>query len=62
MLLKEFVAVYHDNFDVMSARGNVLATTFKNYPHQDNIDDYMNEPIKEILSVPKGVHVYLDFA
>ena len=62
MKLKDFLNVYHGKFDVLSFRGNVLSSNFKNYPKQQNVEDYFDEKISEIISVEKGVHIYLDFA
>ena len=62
MKLKDFLNVYHGKFDVLSFRGNVLPSNFKNYPQQQNVEDYFDEKISEIISVEKGVHIYLDFA
>ncbi len=62
MKLKDFLDIYHGKFDVFSLRGNVLSSNFKNYPQQQNVEDYFNEEISEIVSVEKGVHIYLDFA
>ena len=62
MRLKDFLNVYHGKFDVLSSRGNVLSSNFKNYPQQQNVEDYFDEKISEIISVEKGVHIYLDFA
>lgn len=62
MRLKDFLNVYHGKFDVLSFRGNVLSSNFKNYPQQQNVEDYFDEKISEIISVEKGVHIYLDFA
>ena len=62
MRLKDFLNVYHGKFDVLSFRGNVLSSNFKNYPQQQNVEDYFDEKISEIISVEKVVHIYLDFA
>ena len=62
MKLKDFLNVYHVKLDVLSFIGNVLSSNFKNYPQQQNVEDYFDEKISEIISVEKGVHIYLDFA
>ena len=62
MRLKDFLNVYHGKFDVLSFRGNVLSSNFTNYPQQQNVEDYFDEKISEIISVENGVQIYLDFA
>lgn len=62
MKLKDFLHVYKGKYDIYSFRGNVLASNFNNYPDQHNVIDYEDEVISEIVSVEKGVHIYLDFA
>lgn len=58
MKLKDFLNVYHGKFDVLSFRGNLLSSNFKNYPQQQNVEYYFDEEISEIISVKRRSYLF----